>query len=81
MNRDEALEYLIGLEQQARTLREDEFSTTDYARRVGVTTAQALKRLGTMEKNGLVSSRIVNIQGRLTRAWSLAQKEKNVSVS
>ncbi len=46
-----------------------------------MTTAQALKRLGTMEKNGLVSSRIVNIDGRLTRAWSLAQKEKNDPVS
>ncbi len=83
MNRDEALEYLIQLDSQTRCLREEEFSTTDYARRSNITSAQALKRLSTLEKNGVLSSRLVNLNGRLTRAWSLAQKEKtdNVPVS
>ncbi len=81
MNRDEALEYLIQLDSQTRCLREEEFSTTDYARKTNTTSGQALKRLSTLEKNGVVRSRLVNLKGRLTRAWSLAHKENNVPVS
>ncbi len=80
MNRDEALEYLIQLDSQTRRLREGEFSTTDYARRTNTSSAQALKRLGTLEKNGLLSSRLVNLNGRLTRAWSLVIKEEQIGI-
>jgi len=62
------------------TLQPGEITIVDYVERFGVSKTTARRKLDEFEKSGVLTSRLVAVNGTMTRAWSATDNGKPATV-